>query len=144
MTRWLEKSCEIELTDRVLWNKLISFLEKDLKVEQQRLRVMGKQDKPSPPSKGPKGLFLADKLENLRCSLCGAKAGESDHIAMSGPGGIKLIQYFSCRTFVEKTPAQRFSLLRRKGLCFQCLYPGAEWNKGKHSDGKCQHEFVCP
>ena len=34
-----------------------------------------------------------------------------------GPRGSKVIQYFSCKHFVEKTPAERCSLLRSKGYC---------------------------
>lgn len=145
MTRWLEQSCELEVNEKVFWTRLMNFLEKELKVQQQRLRFTGNIDKP-PVSRGGKSpsAHLSDKSDTVTCSLCGAKAGESNHIATFGPGGSKIIQYFSCRTFVEKTPAQRFSLLRRKGLCFQCLYPGADWKTGKHSEGKCQHEFICP
>ena len=60
------------------------------------------------------------------CHICGALSGESNHISTNGPGGSKIIQYISCRTFVEKTPAQRLSLIRKKGFYFQCLFPGAK------------------
>jgi len=58
--------------------------------------------------------------------------------------GLKIIQYFSCRSFVEKKPAQRFIMVRKKGFCFQCLLPGANGDQGKHKEGKCQRDFVCP
>lgn len=41
------------------------------------------------------------------------------------------------------TPGERFQLLKSKGLCHQCLYPGANQQKGRHKDGKCQRDFVC-
>ena len=41
------------------------------------------------------------------------------------------------------TPAQRFQELKAKGLCFQCLYPGARQDDGRHSSGSCQRDFVC-
>ena len=41
------------------------------------------------------------------------------------------------------TPVQRFAAIRSKGLCIQCLFPGAKVNEGKHKDGSCQHDFVC-
>ena len=41
------------------------------------------------------------------------------------------------------TPSERFQLLRKKGYCIQCLFPGAYQDKGKRSDGKCQRDFVC-
>ena len=41
------------------------------------------------------------------------------------------------------TPAERFNVLREKGLCFQCLFPGAKCTVGKHKDGHCQRDYVC-
>lgn len=40
------------------------------------------------------------------------------------------------------SPAERFSVLRSKGLCFQCLLPGAKMNRGKHKEGHCQRDFI--
>ena len=48
-----------------------------------------------------------------------------------------------CQKFVEMTPKERFKELRRRGLCHQCLFPGAKQNFGKHSEGKCQRDFCC-
>ena len=145
MTQWLKESCEVEQNEKVLWNKLLLFLEKELKVEQQRLRFCGHVEKSSPGPKGGRGhcAFFGERSESKKCLLCGAKDGENDHVS-TGSSGSKVIQYFSCRTFVDKTPSQRFSMLRKKGFCFQCLYPGADWNKGKHAKGECQSEFICP
>ncbi|XP_066928171.1 uncharacterized protein [Clytia hemisphaerica] len=145
MTQWLKESCELEANEKVLWNQLLLFLEKELKVEQQRLRFCGNNEKSPPGPKGGKGscAFFGEKQECKKCLLCGAKDGEHDHVS-TGSIGSKVIQYFSCRAFAEKTPSQRFSMLRRKGFCFQCLYPGADWNKGKHAKGECQAEFICP
>ena len=41
------------------------------------------------------------------------------------------------------TPKERFQRLRRKGYCFQCLFPGASESIGKHGDGKCQGYLSC-
>ena len=41
------------------------------------------------------------------------------------------------------TPKERLKELRIKGYCFQCLFPGASQNTGKHSDDKCQRDFTC-
>ena len=38
--------------------------------------------------------------------------------------------------------SQRFQELKNKDYCFQCLFPGASQDKGKH-DGLCQIDFVC-
>ena len=74
------------------------------------------------------------------CSICGA----SDHVATNGANGSKLIQYFCCKIFVEMTPANRFSELIKKYLCFQCLFPSATRSQGNHKEGRCQRDFVCP
>ena len=70
------------------------------------------------------------------CSFC----GESGHVAANQT---KIIQYFSCRTFVEMTQKYRFAELQKKCFCFQCLYPGTDKNSDKHKDGHCQTDFVC-
>ena len=44
--------------------------------------------------------------------------GESDYVATNGPNQNKIIQYFSCRTFVEMTPKYRFAELQKKGFLF--------------------------
>ncbi|XP_066920588.1 uncharacterized protein [Clytia hemisphaerica] len=41
------------------------------------------------------------------------------------------------------SPLERFQKLRSKGLCYQCLYPGAQRKSGKHQDGQCQRAFIC-
>ena len=35
-------------------------------------------------------------------------------------------------------------LVKSKGFCVQCLFPGANQEKGKHKEGKCQRDFICP
>jgi len=65
------------------------------------------------------------------------------HVSTSGPGGSRIIQYYSCKKFAELSPANRLSLLKSKGLCFQCLFPAADASSGRHKEGKCQHDFTC-
>ena len=40
-------------------------------------------------------------------------------------------------------PKERLQVLKNKGHCFQCLFPGALQSKGKHSEGQCQRDFTC-
>ena len=116
----------------------------EIKIQQQKTLLSGKEKGQDPRYK-PNTSYLSNQTTNDEiCHICGAFFGESDHVSTNGPGGSKIIQYFSCRTFVEKTPAQRFSLIRKKGFCFQCLFPGAKRSQGKHNEGKCQQEFACP
>ena len=41
------------------------------------------------------------------------------------------------------TPKERFKLLYEKGLCYQCLSPGAKVEHGKHKNASCFSKFVC-
>ena len=75
----------------------------------------------------------------MTCHIC----SKEDHVPNGGPGGIKLIQYFTCKQFAEMTPADRLQLLKEKGLCFQCLYDGAKITDTKHSEGRCQRDYTC-
>ena len=77
--------------------------------------------------------------DNDKCKFCGGEG----HVKTDGPHGTKLIQYFACEVFVNKTPDERFKILKEKGLCWQCLFPGAKFNKGKHKEGRCQKDFIC-
>ena len=155
ITRWLSITCDQDLQDEKLWMKLIAFLEKDIKVQQQMLLIQGnvndtkdKQAKDRHPKENTTRyrnnyhFTNNDRTEhdnNNVCYIC----GDSNHVATSGPGGSKVIQYFSCKQFVDMTPAERFFCLKEKGYCFQCLLPGADMSKGKHREGKCQRDFTC-
>ena len=151
-TRWLTNICDETFDDERYWIKLVEFLEKELRVQQQKLLFKTKhedsKDKSLTGSKsnerGAKR-FTAHVISNQNnetnstCIIC----GESDHVHTIGPGGMKLVQYFTCKRFVNMTAEQRFLELRAKGLCFQCLFPGANSSQGKHKDGKCQYDYVC-
>ena len=145
MTRWLAIVCEQTYDDEELWLKLIEFLEKELKVQQQKVLIQGKtEEKKHRPSnddnKGHKSHFAGDSNLEPKCYFCDEN---EDHMATNGPKGSKIIQYFACRKFAEMSPNERFKELRKKGYCFQCLFPGADVNKGKHNDGMCQRDFIC-
>ena len=78
-------------------------------------------------------------FESIKCPIC----DETGHYQVTGPQGNKIIQYFSCKKFVQMTPLDRFKVLRKKGYCYMCLYPGALQNSGKHKNGLCQSDFTC-
>ena len=84
---------------------------------------------------------FAGNVDSLVCEIC----DKEGHTETDGPvKGTKIVQYFMCQKFVEMTPHQRFAVLREKGLCFQCLLPGAKTTvPGKHKDGNCQRNYVC-
>ena len=154
-TRWLSVSCEIDYNDeKRRWIDLISFLEKEVKVNQQRLMFSSRSKKKQPPPSdraGDRNRFSKSTHnpnqshhqgnvgDPLPCFICGA----TDHIQTSGPKGSKLVQYFVCKKFVEMTNAQRLAELKSKNLCIQCIFPGADSRTQKHKEGKCQKEFIC-
>ena len=171
LNRWLSIAT-VEDKGEDQWNEVIQFLEKELKVHQQKVNIFSSS--------------LNDNLDNSRVSrsnernnahhinenqshhnddgarnnhldrgvrdenreppaadgLC-SFCGEPGHVQTSGPGGVMLIQYFACKKFVDSSPAERFQSLRAKGFCIQCLFPGADGNEQKHAEGRCQRDFVC-
>ena len=159
MTKWISISCDEELEGEELWNELIKFLEKDLRIQQE----LGNLKRKSINSDGRQSYCAAgDVSENQsyqdscqesshvavtesqsvdqdKCLIC----NETGHYKVKGPNGNMIIQYFSCQKFVEMNPLDRFRELRKKGLCYMCLYPGAPQNSYKHSNGLCQRDFTC-
>ena len=161
MMRWLQMACQSPETGKRKWKQMIQFLENEMAVHQQKAAIqiastkqtsMRQSIKQKPlstlghhSSQSNSGSQLTDNQLNSNpqsittCFVCGA----TDHTQTNGPNGTKLVQYFACKKFVDMSPADRFQFLRTNGFCFQCLYPGAKVNQGKHRDGKCQHQFTC-
>uniref|UniRef100_A0A7M5V7T8 Uncharacterized protein n=1 Tax=Clytia hemisphaerica TaxID=252671 RepID=A0A7M5V7T8_9CNID len=155
-TRFLSETYEDDFTPRETWTKMITFLTKERRIAEQKLILRddssksNDNNKPKDSSKNTKDTryghpnsYVSD-TSNPLCALCETPAGVDHHVATSGPGQTRLIQYYTCQLFAEMTPASRLSLLKSKWYCFQCLFPGAASASGKHKDGKCQHDFVCP
>ena len=74
-----------------------------------------------------------------KCCFC---KEDEEHIKTNGPKETKIVQYFACQKFVGMDPKDRFQELKNKGYCFQCLFPRASQDKGKHHNGMCQSYFV--
>ena len=136
------------------WQAVIRFLEKELKICQQKALIFQKPpERPKDPSNRTfhtqDGRFSAPDEERTPdskppvdtkiCHICGA----SDHVTTIGPGYKKLVQYFVCPKWAAMSNAERYNVLKQKGLCSQCLFPGADITKGKHATGKCQRDFTC-
>ena len=143
VTRWITSICEEDLTDKDLWQRLLRYLERDLKVQQELALRCQRSDKNvvSNQKTSRSGHFAGGAGSGVvvLCKLC----NEDDHAATNGPNGILVVQYFACKKWVESTAAQRFRTLRTKDFCHQCLFPGAK-REGKHATGGCQSTFVCP
>ena len=171
VTRWLAKEVDeadlsstedtdvdFEEESKKSWQSLTKFLEMELKVLQKKSLVFSnpsEKEKSQPKTRDEKhdggkvhqvgelfqtsGGTNASVSSPMPCVICSS----TNHEATMGPKKSKLVQYFACDVFVAMSVADRFKFLREKNLCFQCLYPGADWNSGKHKEGKCQKEYVC-
>ena len=143
--RWMSIVCDNKIPDGAKhWDRLLQFLEKELKICQQEMIWSAKASKkqPSKPQDGkrkPDSAAHHASDEGMICSICGA----NDHAQTPGPSGIKLVQYYVCQKFVEMNCKERFTILKNKNLCHQCLFPGADCTKGKHKEGRCQRDFTC-
>ena len=148
LNRWLlNRDADLDGEDE--WEELLEFLEKELKVAQQHANIISSQpkslkDKETKDKVNKKVYRTGDSNGQVIhndgvCSFC----GESGHVQTSGPGGMKLVQYFACKKFVESSCAQRLNIIFSKGFCIQCLFPGASVAQGKHKEGRCQRDFIC-
>ena len=171
LKKWLTSIYEESLEGEQLWKRLIRFLDKELKVQQEMSVISRKymmddrrqlsyisndqqdhtmhdernsivENDSSNESQDSCHLTDSSKQDSSNRKLC-SFCNEDDHVVTKGPYGRNLIQYFSCEKFVQMNPHQRLQELRKKGLCYMCLYPGALQNEGKHSTGSCHDEFCC-
>ena len=140
-TNWFQ-SCVDDIPEgKQLWVKLLSYLERDLRIQQQKhlINLNEHQDR-NPRQQTSFHANQTNQRNNSNvCFIC----NKTDHVATSGPNNTKLIQYFSCEKFVNMSPYERFRTLKQTNLCHQCLFPGAEISTGRHREGRCQRDFVC-
>ena len=121
LTRWLTSIVDENLLPKATWLKFITFLEKEQKLQQQKMLILQpkstkvteiERPKHRPP---PHRSYMADTPQNqATCSICSSPSGMNDQIPTNGPAKTQLIQYFTCQKFTELTPADRFSMLRKK------------------------------
>ena len=169
-TKFLGSTCDDNPSPKDMWYKLVTFLEREKKVNQTKMRfnqsrsdTTNKDERKvtsgnsrrfntstahavSTPYPSPSHGASGSKLQQgtITCQICGSKEGVADHISSPGPGGSRILQYFTCKQFVDASPATRLKLIKEKGFCFQCLLPGTSSSYGKHAEGRCQRDFSCP
>ena len=114
----LSKLCEETYDDHEQWIVLVELLEKHLKVQQQRMLIQEKSDgkrntkqNSDGRENGKNGAHFTNQTTEKKCYFCDET---DDHIATAAPKGREIIQYFTCKKFVEMTPKERFQELRRK------------------------------
>ena len=156
MTRFLS-TIDDDPSERETWQRLLTFLDKEEKLNQHKLLILGPQNEKkelpaNQPStqrrynnRKPNSYHNKSITSNQdQCQFCGESPCQDEHVESNGPGGVKIIQYYICKKFAEKTSAARLSSIRDKGFCIQCLLPGADASNGKHLDGECQGDFIYP
>ena len=128
-----------------------TFLGTEVKVQQQRVllqcQTYTEHDKNNDKNRfrgGSSHQNLAHQKQGNAptCFFCDGKCSH-EHVSSKGPGGSMVIQYFACKDFADKTPGERLATLKKKGLCHQCLLPGAKLQDIKHKHGQCQRDFIC-
>ena len=146
LTRFLASINEDQPDEKETWQRLLKFLEREESLQQQKCTINNfksdrKEEPPKPSKPGrQKGSYYGGPTQSPTCQIC----GETNHAATYGPDNTKIVQYFACQKFVEMTPAARLKTIRDKGLCHQCLLPGAKASEGKHQEGRCQRKYICP
>ena len=163
--KWISLTCDEDLEEELKWQRLISFLEKELKVQQELslLKTKFNQEQRLRETYSSSSLQAEEhalhhgcKESDLELDSCSNLQTQDSYVSsQSNPkcpfcdevGHYQtktgLIQYYACKKFVDMTPFERFKELRKQGLCYVCLFPGAQQNSGKHVNGACKTDFSC-
>ena len=150
-TRFISSICDETLTPKETWHKMIEFLTKERKVHEHKQLLSLKTDPPKKDDNRPTGgrrfnpssHHSGHPTTESVCTICNKAEGVDEHISNSGPKSSKILQYYTCKEFATKPPAERLKILNNKGFCTQCLFPGANAATGKHQEGRCQRDFTC-
>lgn len=146
------------LKTKAKWDRLVAFLNEEL-VEREAFIINNKakqsissnresrDQKDMRDNKDSNGAkksasngFLSNsgdsKAGGSKCTICGKSDG---HIKTVDQNNEPVIEYISCKFFVDLTTRERDQLLFKKRLCKKCLKPGVKWN----SDHKCDQTYLC-
>ena len=99
VARWLSKICEIEYNIEQKWHHLIKFLERDLKVQQQKLLIQNKSENKRQKQAKKKGMLEDITATSLVTQIWNQSVvfvKKLRSIATIGPKGTKILQYFAC------------------------------------------------
>ena len=144
--RWFSKTTDEVMGEEVRWERLTKFLERELRIQEQKLLVKmdtGSLQPQDRRSSNANTTYVVPANNNAHGSLLCHFCGEAGHVPTNGPNNTLLIQYFACQKFAESNCSVRLRELRSKELCIQCLFPGAKQAEGRHANGLCQSLFTC-
>ena len=108
-TKFISETCEEDLSPKQTWLRMINFLIKERKVnEQKKLLTIHhdtKHKEDSNKQNGSKryGSSFHTSSTPAIYSVCNAHEGSNDHVSTNGPKGTRIIQYYTCKDFVNKT-----------------------------------------
>ena len=107
VTKWLMKISDEDLVDEQQWQKLIQFLEKKLRFQQQCCLIRGDtkshNERDDKNDKQYKSHYQSYNT-NLKRNICN-KVG---HVPTNGPNNSKLIQCFACQDFCNDDTKRPF------------------------------------
>ena len=120
------------------WESLKTFLEKE-RALREKMTLLHKSKESlgmdNKPQVKPPGSHNTGSVQ-LVCYLCGKK----DHVVSTDKYNRKMIDYFSCKKFVDMSPKDRYSEVLSKKFCIQCLRPGMKFD----DEHKCYKMYACP
>ena len=91
--RWLSTICEVEYNDEQTWHPLMEFLERDLKVQQQKLLIQNKSENKKLEQVHEEKRHVErynryfNRNSNIEPKCCFCEEAE-EHIATNGPNRI--------------------------------------------------------
>ena len=148
--KFLKKNEDLFSTGQEEWNKIVLFLERELK-HTQNVVVDIKSREPICTAKAnsekseegsedhgfekTSNVFSCDEMWAI-CKIC----GKNDHKTYVSPfSGHRKASYLACEKFLRMSPLDRGKVLDNKGLCRQCLCPGAK----KGHQYFCSKNYIC-
>ena len=115
--RFIRLHCESKPSKKAYWNKLVDFLMAGIKFQEELILTDRLAQEQAGKTTFVKKSFdekdrssyhtLKNEEKKIACFLC----GQADHTVTVDHFGRKVIQYFSCKSFVQKTPEERLKLL---------------------------------
>ena len=127
------------------WQRLIKFLKSEISQREKMVLFLKSKKaligdfKDNPVSKKEekqvKSVHQQQNVHKKECHIC----KESDHVITKNENGQEVIQYYTCRKFVEMSLDERRKALYERKLCAGCLEPGMRFNS-KHN---CPNTYTC-
>ena len=116
----------MDVTEEEKWDSIVNYLDKEIKIREQMLLFekandSSESEKPAKNSGNSKSISYSVTPAALKCVLCGCS---ENHVPTITKKGTSIINYFACEAFASSTCTERFEMLKKKKLCFQCLSPG--------------------